>query len=239
MQPKLCLSATEPLRAVKDVANLAARATNLLNQPNGKGGVMVLPGFCGDDHYNILFREYLTHLGYDVIGWGQGRNTGHTSLDRQALYERVTNHYHKQGSPISLIGHSLGGIFARHIAHIMPETVKQVITLGSPFMVPVHDDGFTPASPVRELYLKLNPVAEDEEMLSLIRVPPPCPTTAIYSKGDGIVRWDLTLQPGDDHHVDNIEVLGSHMAMTLNADVWSLCADKLRQHMPEASVQAI
>ncbi|WP_273908748.1 esterase/lipase family protein, partial [Enterobacter bugandensis] len=39
----------------------------------------------------------------------------------------------KHGSKISLVGWSLGGLYARQLAKMMPERVRQVITLGSPF----------------------------------------------------------------------------------------------------------
>ncbi len=73
----------------------------------------------------------------------------------------------------------------------------------------------------------MTPLPDGRDNEDLLATPPPVPTTAIYTKADGVVNWRTSLQAGGNHHVHNIEVLGSHIGLNVNASVWYWIANKL------------
>lgn len=226
----MLLALTEAHRAVAEFLSLAiTRGVLDKHAPEGDGHpVMVLPGFLGGDGYNSAMRRFLEKLNYDVYGWGLGRNLGPRDGVLDALEARLIEVYETHGEPLSLVGHSLGGIFAREMARVYPEMVRQVVSLGSPF----GEGRMTGSIPAR-LFSALNPPEElpiDEDVLSHA---PPVPTTAIYSKGDGIVNWQTTFQQGGHSESQSIQVRGSHCGMTLNPSIWYLVAHCLALPMGE------
>ncbi|EED35739.1 pgap1 family protein [Luminiphilus syltensis NOR5-1B] len=182
---------------------------------------MIIPGFAGDDTYNMPLSFFLRRLGYHAVGWKQGRNLGHSTVDPQSLGMRVAKLNEHEGRKITLIGHSLGGVFAREVAREHPERIRQVITLASP--IGIQRDH---ASGLNAVYARLNrePGQTDE---SLWHLPPPVPTTAVYSRTDGILDWRVSLQSSGHDQTENVEVYGSHNGMTLNPMVWALIANRL------------
>ena len=222
--PSLLLALTEAHRAVLEVVSLGVTRHALKKiAPLGDGHpVMVLPGFLGGDGYNSALRRFLSGLNYSVHGWGMGRNLGPRAGVLEGLEQRIEDLVERYEGPISLVGHSLGGIFAREIARAFPDKIRQVISLGSPF-----GEGRMTASIPARLFAALNPPQDlpiDEDLLALA---PPVPTTAIYSKGDGIVNWQTTFQHEGHAQTQNIEVRGSHCGMTLNPSIWLLIAECL------------
>ena len=222
--PSLLLALTEAHRAALEVVSLGVTRHVLKKMaPPGDGHpVMVLPGFLGGDGYNSALRRFLSGLNYSVHGWGMGRNLGPRAGVLEGLEQRVQDLVERYEEPVSLVGHSLGGIFAREIARAFPDKIRQVISLGSPF-----GEGRMTASIPARLFAALNPPEDlpiDEDLLALA---PPVPTTAIYSKGDGIVNWQTTFQHEGHAQTQNIEVRGSHCGMTLNPSIWLLIAECL------------
>lgn len=98
-----------------------------------KGPTLVLPGFLTDDKFTYPLRKALNDNGYTVYGWDNGENDGPTLQALQHLESRIEEIYRLEKRPVTLIGHSLGGIFARELARVRPDMVKEVITLGSPY----------------------------------------------------------------------------------------------------------
>jgi pimeloyl-ACP methyl ester carboxylesterase len=222
--PSLMLALTEAHRAVIEtiLLGITRRALDKL-APRGDGhAVMVLPGFLAGDGYNASLRRFLGGLNYAVHGWGLGRNLG----PRNGVLERLEQHLDhlvdRYDGPVSLVGHSLGGIFAREMARVYPEKVRQVISLGSPF-----GEGRMTASIPARLFTALNPPDELPVDESVLAQAPPVPTTAIYSRGDGIVNWQTTLQHAGHARIQSIRVRGSHCGMTLNPAIWLLLAECL------------
>ncbi len=224
--PAAWLALTEMQRVVLEVLSLATFRSLLNRLPRGDGHpVMVLPGFLGSDAYNATLRRFLTGLGYKVHGWGLGRNLGPRDNTLDKLMDRLAFLADRHGAEVSLVGHSLGGIFAREMAREDPSLVRQVISLGSPFGRGRHSGSY----PAR-LFEALNPTEELPVALDELHWSPPVPTTAVYSKGDGIVNWRTAVQSEDFTHdvSQSIQVRGSHCGMTMNPTVWYLIADRLR-----------
>ena len=223
--PSLGLAITEAHRALVEYTGLLYSKRFLQRMPSGDGHtVILLPGFLGDDGYNAPLRKYLAGLGYEAVGWEQGRNLG----PRDGLLEKTRDYLQEQadrsGGKVSLVGHSLGGIYARELAKEQPDCVRQVITLGSPF-----GEGRDSGSYPRRLFAALNPDEEIPIDQATLKEPPPVPTTAVYSKGDGVVNWLTCFQEGKHQLAQNIQVWGSHCGLTVNPMVWFLLAERLHQ----------
>ena len=217
--PSLWLSATEPLRAAFEVASMFARLPTLLAAPRGDGHtVMVLPGFATSDLMTQALRNYLSWLGYDSEPWRLGFNTGYLKLgeDEANLRSRLAELAARSEHKVSLIGWSLGGVMARQMAREHPETVRRVITLGSPFT------GNPSAITIRRLYELISRESTKSETwrqrFERDRHAPNVPCTAIYSPTDGITAWQNCVEEPADH-TENIEVRGSHLGLTHNPEV--------------------
>ena len=133
-RPATGLLLTEPVRGLADLTALLLAAPALLAAPRGDGhGVLVFPGLLAGDSSTVPLRAFLRWLGYDVRGWDLGRNRGPTEAVLAGLPRAVLDHAERTGRPVSLIGWSLGGVYAREMARRHPRKVRQVITLGSPY----------------------------------------------------------------------------------------------------------
>ncbi|MEM7360417.1 MAG: alpha/beta hydrolase [Pseudomonadota bacterium] len=186
--------------------------------------VLVLPGFMASDVSTAPLRGLLADLGYKTYGWGLGRNIivdRHREADLQQLLRAI---HEKHGQKVSVIGWSLGGLFAREIAKVHPECVRTVITLGSPI------SGQPKHSNVNRLFGFFNRArsAEHTERRKELNQAPPVPTTSIFSKSDGIVAWEGSLQH-DGAELENIRVPASHIGMGANPLVMYVIAERLAQ----------
>jgi len=124
---------------------------------------------------------------------------------------------------VSLLGWSLGGVFAREIAKMLPGDVRCVITMGSPFT------GHPKANNAWRLYEMVSGHRLDDDVhIAKVRETPPVPTTSIYTRTDGIVAWQCCLQPRESR-AESIEVQASHLGIGLNAAAWFAVADRLSQ----------
>ena len=222
--PHWSLALTEAPRALADGASLLlARRLLLKLMPHGHGqGVMVIPGFLGGDGLNQPLVKFLGELGYSASGWGQGRNLGPRSFSVRQTMRDLMKLRLRGKNKVALIGHSLGGIYARELARQQPELISQVITLGTPF-----GEGREAGSNASRLYQRLNPDSPADPRRKVLGTPPPVPTTAIYTRCDGVVNWRTSVQAGEHPQVSNIEVPGSHIGLTLNPMVWYWITAKL------------
>ena len=224
MPPGLKLMLLEA-RAPWEAMAMAAVSPWLSRMPSGDGhAVLVCPGLGASDLTTVALRRFLQRLGYQAHGWKQGFNLGPRDGVLEGCRERIQALHREHGGKISLIGWSLGGIYAREMAKEMPELVRDVITLGTPFT------GHPKATNAWRFYQMVSgQQAHDEELLAEVRKPPPVPTTSIYSKTDGIVAWQCSINPLRHAHTENIEVHSSHIGMGMNPMAMYAIADRLRQ----------
>lgn len=210
-------------RAFSEYALCVATAPLRLRWPRGDGhAVMTLPGLGASDRSMRPMRRLLRHLGYFAHGWKQGLNRGRTEVE-EGLLDRLHALHRRHGRPISLVGWSMGGLYAREVAKRAPEAVRQVITLASPFT------GHPFASNALMAYRWLSRKApEIEPRWFTFRVPPPVPTTSIYSRTDGIVHWRCTLN-APHPRTENIRVEASHFGMGHHPLALFAIADRLAQ----------
>jgi pimeloyl-ACP methyl ester carboxylesterase len=198
----------------------------LMRAPKGDGHpVLTLPGFLASDLSMAPMRRYLKELGYDAYAWKMGRNIGGVSRLRAALRDRLAEIHESSGRKVSVVGWSLGGVYARDLALQAPDMVRYVVTLGSPFANDVR------ATNATRLYEALSgeTVDDNPELSRAIAGDLPVPTTSIYSRADGVVNWHTCLlRPSDT--AENIEVyLASHVGLGVNpAALWAV-ADRLAQ----------
>ncbi|MEM7268221.1 MAG: alpha/beta hydrolase [Pseudomonadota bacterium] len=194
--------------------------------PRGDGQpVLVLPGLITSDSATRPLRGLLSTLGYPTYGWEMGRNYGPLPGIEEGLLNRLDELYEEHGRPVSIVGWSLGGIYARQMAKIAPKKVRQVITLGSPFN---GDPRATNAWRVYQLASGQSVDDRERHMGGDIGKAPPVPTTAIYSKTDGICAWRTCLEEPTDI-AENIEVTGSHCGLGHHPAAVYAVADRLAQ----------
>ena len=199
--------------------------------PKGDGHpVIVFPGLIASDASTELLRRYLKSRGYDAQRWEQGRNLGPRPGVLSACARQVETLSQRHGRKVSLIGWSLGGIYARETAKQLPDHVRSVITLGTPFT------GHPRATNAWRVYELASGERVDNTPREWprLREAPPVPTTSIYSRSDGVVAWQCSVQP-EGREVENIEVEASHIGLGVHPAVLYAIADRLAQ--PEGKWQ--
>ena len=222
--PPIRLFLVEHARALGEFGQISARRRLLQRAPRGDGHpVYVLPGFLAGDLSTQPLRRFLRALGYDAHGWKQGVNLGPDERLRRVMRERIAELMAIHGRQVSLVGWSLGGIYARELARAHPDQVRCVITMGTPF----NNVSATHAARIYRDRERRTP-AETEAMRMRLRAPVPVPTTSIYSRTDGICAWQSCLQDeGGDR--ENVEVRCSHVGMGFHPAALEIIADRLAQ----------
>jgi pimeloyl-ACP methyl ester carboxylesterase len=217
-------------RAFWEYAALLASAPWLTRVPTGDGHpVIVFPGLIAGDLTTLPLRMYLRTIGYAPYRWEQGFNLGPRDGVIEACRDMVRDIARRHGRKVSLVGWSLGGVYARELAKELAPIVRTVITLGTPF---AGNPRATNAWRVFEL--ASGQPAPGPDVLAQIRRAPPVPTTSIFSRSDGIVNWRCCLnEPGPQ--TENIELQASHVGMGLNPLSLYAIADRLAQ--PEGEWQ--
>jgi pimeloyl-ACP methyl ester carboxylesterase len=227
-RPSAQLLALEGRSAFELIASIAALPFLELLRSGDGHPVMVIPGWLASDRSTLPLRWFLRRRGYHVHGWQLGRNEGPSRDLSQALVARFRAIRSRHGRTVSLIGWSLGGIYARELARHFPQDVRQVITLASPFRSPN-------ASNASRLFgTRERATSWSAERQAALSAPIPVPTTSIYSRSDGIVAWQSCLEE-DGLFAQNVEVVSSHVGMGHHPFALVVIADRLAQ--PEGSWQ--
>lgn len=227
--PSKLLTMLEGPRASFEAMALLFSSGLLATTPSGDGHtVLVLPGFATDDRSTWILRTFLALRGYDVRAWDLGWNLDHRTVGHggEHIHRRIQTLREASGRPISLVGWSLGGVIAREAARRASRDVRQVITLGSPFA------GDPTANAIRRLYETLSGNRVDSpaasERFASGHQPLPVPSTAIFSKTDGMAAWQ-NCRGATDSITENVEVHSSHFGMVVNPAVFHIIADRLAQ----------
>lgn len=231
-RPSKLLLALE-LRALPEFAAFAATALPLLaTMPSelkqGDGSpVIVFPGFLANDATTLAMRWFLGQLGYEAYGWGQGLNLGPTDETLDGIRGLLREVHESHDEKVAIIGWSLGGIYAREQARSYPERIRQVITLASPFqMSGTESSSAHPiANRVKDSFSK---EIEYPRIPDHLRPAITLPTTAVFTRSDGVVPWEHCIDTPSNLH-QNVEILGSHSGMPHNPAALWLIADRLAQ----------
>ena len=195
--------------------------------PAGDGQpVLVLPGFTADDRSTFELRRLLRRLGYRTYGWKLGNNVGPTKRIAEGLDARLLEVAAKEERPITIVGWSLGGIFARHLGRTYPDEVRQVVTLGSPIRMQQGDP--SAASAMWDSLSRFHDEVKVAEYFAQDRPTLPVPTTAVFTRTDGVVHW-RHCRTARDEQAENVEVWGSHCGLGFNPSVALVVADRLSQ----------
>ena len=222
-------------RALGEMALLPYSLPLLLTAPQGDGHpVLLLPGFMADEGTLVALRIFLRNRGYAVESWGFGRNIGFQTRHAEALVRKLRYIHHSSGRKVSLVGWSLGGVFALYAAHDARECVRNVVTLGSP--VSVDAEGSQSPPLVQKLYRMvahpMGPAAHTmQPRAKKLREKHPLnvPMSCLYSLGDGVVPPQEATIDGDPALHENIRVAGSHTGLGFNPLVLLILADRLAQ----------
>ncbi len=211
-------------RAPWELGAMLAAWPFLKTMPEGDGhAVIVFPGLGAGDLTTAPLRSFLKAQGYETHGWDLGLNFGPRDGVLKKSVERVMDIHATTKRKVSLIGWSLGGLYAREFAKALPKHVRSVITLGTPFA------GDPKATNAWRFYeLVSGHKLQDKNMLAHLKAAPPVPTTSIFSRTDGVVSWPLSLQK-ESKTAENIEIIASHVGMGMNPTALYAIADRLSQ----------
>ncbi len=221
--PGLVRLALESRAGLEYGATLAARP--LLRRLRAGDGhpVLVLPGLLAGDVTTLPLRRFLAGLAYSPYAWEQGVNLGPRADIMERVLKRLRGLRRAHRRKVSLIGWSLGGIYARELAKVAAKDVRLVITLGTPFT------GHPKATNAWRLYeLVTGHRIGAPEVHEPLRTPPPVPTTSIFSRSDGVVAWQCSVEQVGPT-TESIEVEASHLGMGFNPLTLYAIADRLSQ----------
>jgi pimeloyl-ACP methyl ester carboxylesterase len=182
--------------------------------------LLVIPGFLASDRTTLGLQRALAHAGYRVAGWGMGMNRGARSDTLDHIIARVEEF--GRGRPVTLVGWSLGGCYAREVAKLRPDLIDRVVTLGSPF------SGDLRANNAWRLYELISGHPVDRPPLEVdLEAKPPVPTLAIWSHRDGVVAPACAC--GTEGQSDRqVEIDCSHMGFGVSGKAYPKIIAALR-----------
>lgn len=230
------LGLLQEFRAVGEFARFAGRAWTwpFASRARNPKHILLIPGFLAGDASLYPFADWLRSRGHRVFFSGILANADcpRRAIDR--LTRILTDLHRRSDEKLVVIGHSLGGIYARELARRLPECVEQVILLGSPLKEPNRK-----ANPyVKMLALltqRMHHRAGEEcpaDPASICGVhsfdpPPGIPETIIFSKSDGIVDWTSCVETGPD--VMAFEVESTHCGLPYNLDTLEIVRTRIER----------
>jgi pimeloyl-ACP methyl ester carboxylesterase len=226
-RPRLALLALEPVRATAELAVAASCAPLARVLPRGDGrSIFVLPGFTASDRSTVILRKFLADLDYDTHGWHLGANLGPTQRVLAGILDGFADIRRRSNGPVTVIGWSLGGLYARALAARSPRDVRHVITLGSPFRMASRSDS-NAATLYRALSaLHVTPM-NNQLRHRAYEGPLKVWSTSIFSRTDGVVPWETCLDDAGPT-CENIEVQGAHVGLGYNPAALKVIANRLQ-----------
>lgn len=240
--PKLRHSVMELGRVVMEMGSTAMLGPVLKALPKGDGHtIMTIPGFMGADGSTSQLRKFLNKRGYNAVPWGLGRNASevrseniddfleHRAKTESIIAARVEREFEASGRKVTLIGWSLGGLYAVALAHQYPQWIRQVITLGTPYGDP---RGTALYSVMGRLYDNKEATVDEQALERWVahtyrggklRVP----ILALFSESDGIVGAGIARCEADPQYVTNMAVVASHVGFPFNPLVFAVIGNHL------------
>ena len=172
--------------------------------------VLVIPGFLATDRTTMEIRRALARAGWRAHPWLLGVNTGAKANTMDLLQQRLDTLFAEAGQKVLIVGWSLGGMFARQVACRVPDKVRAVVTLGSPF-----SGNLKTNTNVRGFYEWIAGHDVNVPPFENFGHKPPVPTLAIWSRKDGIVAPSAAR--GKAHEVDKaVELDAGHMEFVVS-----------------------
>ena len=187
---------------------------------------LVIPGFLATDRTTMDLRRALARAGWRSHPWLMGINLGAKADTLDLLRNRLSELEDERR--VLLVGWSLGGMFARQLAHRFPEKVRAVVTLGSPFSGDLKTN-----TNVCGYYERIAGHDVNEPPFPHIMDKPPVPTLALWSRRDGIVAPSAAR--GRDHERDKaVEIDTYHTGFAVHRPVLSQIVNEIRIFLSEA-----
>jgi triacylglycerol lipase len=205
--------------------------------PHGDGRPVVLaPGFLAGDYTLLVLRNWLRRIGYRPYTCGFVANVDCSNRALECVERRVEAVHERHGERVALIGHSRGGHFVRALAARHPDRISHGISLGADLrrMLGISLPTRALVSGARAGLQWSRRAGADECFTTRCSCPftrdyrKPFPEhqvrlTTIYSKGDGVVRWEGCVVP----YAAAVEVRGSHVGLVFNRSVYRAIAEAL------------
>ena len=212
--------------------------------PRGDGRpVVLMPGMGGGDQTLLVLAAWLRRIGYRPHLCGFVANVSCSDRAVERVERRLGAIHARSGRRVALIGHSRGGHYARALAHRRPDLVSHAISIGAGLreMLATSYPTLLAARGIRAVLLQTGRAGSSRCLTEMCDCAfardfaGPFPTdrvrlTSIYSKEDGVVRW----QAAQVHDADCIEVTGSHVGLVFNRKTYRVIASTLA--VPELSV---
>jgi triacylglycerol lipase len=205
--------------------------------PRGDGRPVVLaPGFLAGDWSLVVLRDWLWRIGYRPYTCGFVANVDCSNRALEHVERRVDSLHARHGRRVALIGHSRGGHYVRALAARRPDRVSHGISIGADLrrMVGISTPTRVAVAGARA-GIRWSRRADAEDCFTIdcscpftrdYRIPFPehaVRLTSIYSKGDGVVRWQGCIVP----YASAVEVSGSHVGLVFNRKVYRAIATAL------------
>ena len=227
---------TLPIPLIRE-GRLAAEYAALVRDPVFRGSsvslgrgrpVLLIPGFLAGDWSLSIPYHWLRRLNYRPALAGINVNVRASEQTLIGLTHRLQVLHRATRAQVTLIGHSRGGLLAKVLADRRPALVDQVITLGSPLgdsnaVLAVTRAAVEAARWYNRIRFRVDDNVEDG-FLAELAMPPKVPVTSIYTRSDGVVRWENCIRPD----VTCIEVRGSHGGLATNPEVYRILVRLLR-----------
>jgi hypothetical protein len=228
----------QEFRVVGEIAQFAQRAWTwpIAQRADRARSILLIPGFLAADVTLYPFANWLRARGHQVYFSGILANV---DCPRRAV-ERVglilTELGTKTHGKLVIIGHSLGGVYARELGRRFPKLVDQVILLGSPIHDP-HKHSNPYVKMLAALTQRINGVTCECPGymgnlcgVSLGKPPPGVRETLIYSKSDGVVAWESCIETGPK--IESIEVKSTHCGIPYNLDTLRIIRERIENDTP-------
>jgi pimeloyl-ACP methyl ester carboxylesterase len=210
----------------RELLRLPLAAARLGRSPRGSGlPVVLVPGLAATDASLAPLRAHLRRLGHDARPADLGRITADVASTALQLLARVRDIADATGTPVALVGQSIGGVLAREVARHDRTLVRRVITFGTPVV------GGPEYTATRRQYGERERARIRAVVADRARQPIGVPITALWSRNDGVVAPGACIDPSAGE-VEHVEVRSSHLGMGLDPDVWAVVATRLALDVP-------